>query len=425
MPALAIFPDTNIPLHYQRYDQVDWCAVAQADDVLILIPPVLIRELNKHKDNPAQSRTIRRRAASTLSYLDTLFQNTSEETLRPGVRIATIPFEPGIDFPSHQLSQQIEDDHLLASAIEYCIENPGAEVAIVTNDIGLRLKAGPHNLRCLRLPDELKLLDEPDPIEKELRDLRLENERLKAAAPSLTVEFEDGRPHLSVLVPQPRSLPDEYIDAAMTECRSEHAKYAYPSDINAGTYSFLGLTKERIDSYNRQLEEYYQHTRHYLDAEVDWLNVRERSIAFKTRIMNRGTVPATDVQILLTFPAPLTIYTQETFPEEPVAPEPPTPPENLYAALSPGHNLPDVVPWLTGMPKPPRNVGLPEIEGDSRTVRIPIQRVQHGVPLEVGTVYALFPVGPKIKPFQISYRIQAGNLPKAAEGKLLVRAQSG
>lgn len=46
----AVFLDTNIFLHYQPFEQIPWPAVVKASQVLLVIPPIMVRELNKHMD---------------------------------------------------------------------------------------------------------------------------------------------------------------------------------------------------------------------------------------------------------------------------------------------------------------------------------------------------------------------------------------
>jgi hypothetical protein len=45
-----VFLDTNVYLHYRRFDEVNWLDVVQAEAVRIVVPPVTTRELNKIKD---------------------------------------------------------------------------------------------------------------------------------------------------------------------------------------------------------------------------------------------------------------------------------------------------------------------------------------------------------------------------------------
>ena len=45
----AIFPDTNVFLHFRRLTEIDWCALFNAKTVTIVIAPVVTGELQEQK----------------------------------------------------------------------------------------------------------------------------------------------------------------------------------------------------------------------------------------------------------------------------------------------------------------------------------------------------------------------------------------
>ena len=51
-PKIAIFPDTNIFLHYPQLKDVDWKKVCNASHVVVVICMQVIRELDSKKDDP-------------------------------------------------------------------------------------------------------------------------------------------------------------------------------------------------------------------------------------------------------------------------------------------------------------------------------------------------------------------------------------
>ena len=63
-----VFLDTNVYLHCQPFYQVNWLDIVGAKAVTIVLPPIIIRELNKHKDTSSRPR-VRRRAGATLKKL--------------------------------------------------------------------------------------------------------------------------------------------------------------------------------------------------------------------------------------------------------------------------------------------------------------------------------------------------------------------
>ena len=59
-----LFLDTNIYLHYLDIEQIKWKDIIEDSDFTIVVPRVVLREIDKHKD---QSRgKIQKRAKKTL-----------------------------------------------------------------------------------------------------------------------------------------------------------------------------------------------------------------------------------------------------------------------------------------------------------------------------------------------------------------------
>ncbi len=50
------FPDTNIFLHFQFFTEIAWNEVLQTKSVTLIIPPIIPRELDKHKYNHRSDR---------------------------------------------------------------------------------------------------------------------------------------------------------------------------------------------------------------------------------------------------------------------------------------------------------------------------------------------------------------------------------
>ena len=149
-----IFLDTNVYLHYQDFDQIDWLDVMHSDAVTIIIPPMSIRELNKVKETHPRARQ-RKRAGATLKKLDALLASNHTIELRDGISLRLEDRDPLIDFAFHQLSREVQDDHLIASIMMCRNESPNAEIALITSDAGLTLVAKARRLRIVtvRLPD--------------------------------------------------------------------------------------------------------------------------------------------------------------------------------------------------------------------------------------------------------------------------------
>jgi hypothetical protein len=62
----AIFPDTNVFLHYRRLTEIDWCAQSSATTVTMIVGPVVTGELQEQKTLDP-SRKLRDRADASVS----------------------------------------------------------------------------------------------------------------------------------------------------------------------------------------------------------------------------------------------------------------------------------------------------------------------------------------------------------------------
>src|SRR5437016_8385252 len=67
---VAVFPDTNLFLHYRPINEIDWCALIKVRPIEIKIAPVVTRELEEQRVIH-QSRKIKDRAGSAVKLLQT------------------------------------------------------------------------------------------------------------------------------------------------------------------------------------------------------------------------------------------------------------------------------------------------------------------------------------------------------------------
>jgi predicted ribonuclease YlaK len=134
----TVFLDTNIYLHYQPFDQINWLNTLKASEVTIIIPPITICELNKHKELHPRL-WVKKRAALVIKKLSSLFESESRTQIRDGVEMFLEDRDPAVDFDKWGLKHDIQDDNLMASIIASKDENPESKVVLVTSDAGLAL----------------------------------------------------------------------------------------------------------------------------------------------------------------------------------------------------------------------------------------------------------------------------------------------
>lgn len=270
--------DANYLMHFKRPDQVDWPDILKSKSVALLITPVLLRELEEQKvKNP--SRKLRERAKQAISWLAPMFDSLKLEEIRPGVVMAFIRHSPLIKFADHRLSREINDDELIAAAIEYRLEH-GCNVALLTADAGLRIKLPAHDIPAIVPPDELLLPEEPDEVERENARLRAAAARFANRQPDLRLTFFDGNATLELL------------------CLKKQIEQEFPYASDFMTAGFL---------YND-----------YIDNFEKWKEKALLATPFAIRLENVGTAIAKNVQIELTgFPDFIEVFERGDPPEYP------------------------------------------------------------------------------------------------------------
>jgi hypothetical protein len=154
-PGVITVLDTNVLLHYQAPDQVDWPKVVGVDQVRLVLPLRVIEELDDKKYARRQDN-VPDRARRLLSQLWAKLgpKAVGPVELRENVTIE-VPIETG------PRSRPLDADTEILDTCEE-ISNVGQEVVLVTGDNGLGLRALHLGLRVVRMPDDY-LRNKPEP----------------------------------------------------------------------------------------------------------------------------------------------------------------------------------------------------------------------------------------------------------------------
>ena len=86
----AVFPDTNLFLHYRSLNEIDWCSLVQGSSVEIKIAPVVTRELEEQK-TINQVRKLKERAATGVKLL---YKYLAQKVVREAVTLEFLIKEP-------------------------------------------------------------------------------------------------------------------------------------------------------------------------------------------------------------------------------------------------------------------------------------------------------------------------------------------
>jgi hypothetical protein len=187
------FLDTNVLLEFQTLDEVDWPAVLGAEEVCLVIAPVVLRELNNHKDAGGKDR-LAQRARMILSklspWIESALAHGAPVEVRANVTLWMIPQEPILEWTTLGLDASVLDDRLIASILLFTAEKEQSErIVVASHDLLVRAKAMSHSIHVLNPEGHIQLLNNESPERAELARLRAEIEQLKNRIPKLNFGF--------------------------------------------------------------------------------------------------------------------------------------------------------------------------------------------------------------------------------------------
>jgi len=427
--ATILFLDANVFLHFAPIEDIDWPCLAKVGLIRLMICQATIRDLNRVKDF-GQSKKIRHRAGSALTKLGRLLNQSTP--VRQNVELSSRNDDPSIDFAAHRLSKDLSDDWLLATILEFRNEFPENRVALVTNDVGLRLKASGHGVQCIELPEQYKLPEELDPEQKKIQELEQELSAYKRRAPDLKLAFSNGADHIRFRLAKPSLLSDADLARKMNDVRAPYPKTPLPqwytSDLTMGMPG-----PEQIERYNERLDRFYSAYEKYLRETDAAADSQSRLFLFELVLSNVGSCPAKDIDVCLIVPDGLRVSEDgDSLCRFPEAPKPPEGPmsltEEMMASLTSSRILsPGITETLNAinnldltMPVP-KNVSGPKIrETNSLEVTYHVGELKHTRRIEFDPLFVLFDSWDTAKSFSLGYEILAGNVPQPLTDRLHV-----
>lgn len=435
-----LFVDTNILLHYRRMEELDWLALSKSAEVVIVLCPVVVRELDRQKVSHPQKK-FRTRAQEITASLHLTLSGEKSSEIRSGVRVEFLTGDPTIDFSTEKLRPELADDWLIASVLEWKRNHPSDQTIIVSSDLGICIKASSKGISTCAPPEADRLTEELDANEKRIKRLEQELAEAKACVPILKICFEDGENVARVKILSPTEFDTALAESELQQIRSKFPLRSIPDNpdksvkiihtvgelqklIRKGGKVERTWPREEILRYNAELEAFYRDYEQYLRVCHDRDNVKSRTIYFEISLENIGGSPAEDVDIHFHFPDGFQLFDAKENEEESVEPpDAPAEPGTFRLDRKTREAMRNVGmfgmgPGLIG---PPPNVSPPSIERtNSYDVRSHVERVKHGYRIQVARFRAVFDSFESAGSFRIDYSILAANVPKAIAGYLSV-----
>lgn len=417
-----ILVDTNVLLHYQSFDEVDWRIFASGEPILLAIIPNVLRELDNKKFS--ESPRVRDRAKKVLKKVAALVKkNDRSVSFREGCEILLFGHIPATEISKEGLDSGLTDDILVAVALK--LAAGGGQVTVVSADLVVRLKANSLDVNATEPPDEWRLPDELTEAEKRLRSVESELHAFKTAAPDLRITF-GGATILSVVVKPRPAMTSSEIAKKVQQLRKRHPAMDVPGvitdptsgiEIDLGSVlDFSGSSRQAVRRYNASLGRFFTDYEAYLSALPNLYGPVQRTVTLEMALENCGTVSGEQVEITLEAHADGTW--RRNPPKIAKPPRPPSVPEGTQLI-----NAPQLFPLYHPAAVAARdNAEGPTFSNGDRAVVYDVRLVKPGHPVKLPTVYFLFASFEVVKPFKLSYTIVGKNLRVPTRGEIHVKA---
>jgi hypothetical protein len=401
-----IFMDTNVFLHFKPIEEFKLSE--QWGKCCLVVPRVILGELNKHKDSNKSSK-IQKRARAICKKI--------QEWDKSGQITENLKFEFVIntsDPKKHGLNSDSPDDRFLSDILLF--DAPSEDKILLAYDTNMLLTAKHLGIFTQEINENLKLPTEPCPLEKEKQELQRKLNRLENALPKLVVgcvsdanENVDPNPVFQYSIKE-EGLTDEEIDRKVSNLKLEEYK-------QEAITPFMSIYQRDIEAYNASIRAYPKNFRKYLNNIRNYY--KQYIFSFTNAIFNMGTAPAHDLDIKLHFPDGFEMYLEENYPsppKEPCLPEKPSLQSKLSLAnLNFSRDLQLRTP----------NIQLPKSYSLKRTnsynFKDSFDKIKHNEIALMPKLFLSFKNIEEIRDFQCTYIITVGNLPEPVNGVINFR----
>jgi len=298
--------DTSAVMEGVGLRQIEWRALAgaaAADDVVLIVSPAVVEELDRLKTDAQASR--RERARKGNREIHDLFDAGGEVGV--GIRLELVHAELDAEALKQKgLLWDRGDDRILGCAYaRQGREVLADEFVLVGLDNSFLNRARSKGFKVLRLPEQYRRKDERDPQAEEIKRLKAELEEIKDTYPKLDLVFDGAADETTVSIGSQTTADFELLFLR------EHSR---AQRLVLEQYSHMrGLLA-------RQNEDQYLFGE-FLKQQVEAMEKAERVSECKFAVRNQGHYAARDVRVTIYVPPEIeAVDPVIPFPEDHYAP---------------------------------------------------------------------------------------------------------
>lgn len=431
----CVFPDTNVFLHFLPIRDIDWCALADARSVDLIVCMTVIHELDAKKSD---SRLAGRAERAIKEIRDA---RRAGAEIRRGVKVSVFNREVrAAEFPE-TLSPESADDRIVHLAKLYVNEHPGTDVAIATGDFGMELRASAGGTEVITLDQSLRLENPQDELKKKYQQAVSELNAIKNRLPRLTLGV--ALPDSPIAVPHEITfeLDDDFwrpldIESEMQTLMRKHPRQSGPHTQTEHLFGIGNLipglvSRESLQRYDAKLSKFYDEYRKHLEFLNVIRHAKSRSFWFDLWLQNEGKGLATDIDVFLQFPAEIRFVAEKGSEDaEPLENElePPKPPErpdplDVVASMPSRFDIVSNMPDISRLSFAPHDDWTPDASvhrshDHMNEIRVQVGKLKHGHNVRLGQFVAIFGAWEDVGPFKAECTISTSELIEKIEIQL-------
>jgi hypothetical protein len=314
MPRKIFVVDTNFFLQCHKPEAIHWADVAGLDDVLVVIPRAVQRQIDNFKQSGKDRAS--KKARETNSFFKKILNAPKrilvqepgnqriEFSLLPNPEVA--PLAVPIDLVG--MDPNDPDDQIVRDA--YMLAKIHPNVIVLSHDTGPLATAANYGVASLDIPDSWLLLSEKDAKDKKISELENENQKLRVRDPKIkvTIHPKIGFTDDTISIPVFRRLSPAQIETHMKTALEKRpidtgSWKTNPSENQSGRLGVLGEafpalyritgtvepSDEDIKRYERNYESWKNKLRSWLENAHQTLSFSAQFPAIECEIENFGT----------------------------------------------------------------------------------------------------------------------------------------
>jgi hypothetical protein len=311
-----VFIDTNCFIELRDLKDLRWSDLFPNEDINLLVAPVIIEELDRHKRSTRPR--LRNRARAALKLIEEAsYHSPMQIVLRECGPRVILRVADGfrIDWGRlPDLNPDQPDDQLVAAAVgqgrSSSLVRLQSTAELLSCDTGPRISARRIGLRAHAPPSDWYLPDEPDDKDKRIRELSRDLNEARASRPALAVSI--GRKGetpsvLPLLIPVLSPLSEKAQNALRDEILRRHPKANLNTTMRI-VFDDFAISESQRREYDQAWNRFSEDVGRYVETLHTRIAAQALTSSIPLFLENTGTLTIENLHVELTAEDTLIAY---------------------------------------------------------------------------------------------------------------------